>query len=392
MASTFKKQKSTILIIDDSKAIRDLTAIILEEEGYNVNTANNGKTGLAQVERTKYDLILLDIVMPDMSGFQIIEIIKTIETNKHTPIIFLTGVSDDENVVLGLKLGANDFIPKPFKKEVLLARIEAQIKLSSAYNDLQNEILEKELLIKKINSQKRDLNELNTTKDKILSILVHDIKNQVSSIFSLSDILLNNSSGFSEKKKNNYLHLIYSSSVAVNEFIQNLLGWAGKNWTKESYHPETIHLKQIVEECIGYYKGVAEVKGIDLQATVTDSSVIYSDKEMVKIIIRNLIGNGIKFTPEHGNVRISALTNSDKDAETVVIEDTGIGISKEQIPNLFDLDSTYNSSGTNGEKGTGIGLKICKEYVERNNGSITVESTVGVGTKFIIELPIKATS
>lgn len=379
-----------ILLIDDSATQREMICEILIEKGYIVYTAHNGESGLVEVESRSYDLILLDVVMPDISGFEMIKIIKRLKINMQTPIIFISGMTDNKHIVDGLNLGANDYVLKPFSKEVLLARIETQLKLNAAVNNLQNEINEKEQLISKIELQNHELSELNTMKNKILSILVHDIKSQIHTINGFSTLLLDTSKKYDTIKVHEFLTLIHSSTVSINEFIDNILSWAKKNWNKEQYNPELLELKDVVDECIFYYQNVGNIKGVSIKSSIEKGTKVFIDQEMLNTVLRNLISNGLKFTPKDGTIQLSTTNADSHDYLNLIIEDTGVGIPKHKIPDIFNpTNQRKNTIGTNGEKGTGLGLLICNEYIKKNGGTISVESEVGEGTRFIISLPIR---
>jgi two-component system, sensor histidine kinase and response regulator len=383
--------QNSILVIDDSRTLRTQISDILHRNGYHVSTEGNGKSGYKNAKSNSYDLILLDVIMPDISGFELIQKLKSLETNKNTPIIFLTGVGDQENLVHGLKLGASDYITKPFCEEVLLARIETWIKLNSTLEMLEKEIKEKEALFKIAERHNKDLLDANTLKEKLIAILAHDIKNPIISISRMSDLLFSNYDKLTSKRIKEILNLIHTSTTPISELIDNILAWANLSKTSNTNRPRVFRLKPIIDKCIEINRLYSQTKKITIKSFVDDKVAVYADEYMISTVFRNLISNAIKFNIEGGEVLISnnEITLEKKQYHEISVEDTGTGIDPGLIPHLFGSSNDIMLiSGTKDEKGIGLGLKICKEYVERNSGKIDVKSIKGKGAKFTFTVPI----
>jgi len=343
------KSECNILLIDDSYSQRELISSILQTEGYRIITSETGEAGLLEIEHKLFDLILLDIVLPDISGFQMITVIKKLKINENTPIIFLTALSQVSEIVKGFQLGANDYVLKPFEKEVLLARIELQLKLSKTIDALQSEISSKQKLIVKFEDQKQQLKELNNTKDKIFSVLVHDIKNQINGVFGLSKMLLSSSSVIDERKQKYFLRMIYSSSVAINEFVGNVNGWVKKS--VRECEPANVQLIKVIEEYAELYKIVAESKNIEISFHLEDIHVVF-DKTMLRSIVKNLISNAIKYTRNDGGVSISGQTSTNDTKNFTLVSNLIDAYEKsEYFKNVEGRD--YNKSGGNETSYTG---------------------------------------
>lgn len=237
----------------------------------------------------------------------------------------------------------------------------------------------------RVKQNEKALHEANATKDKFFSILAHDLKTPLVNLLGLSDLLLEKYERFDEEKKKRYIHNMYSSSKRLHDLVEDLLTWARAQTGKIEWNPAPIDLAVPVNESIFLLKANAEGKEITVHSAIQEHTMVYADARMVLMIIRNLVSNAIKFTPKGGEVEIHSKTLGSY--EQITIADTGIGIPQAEKHKLFQLDSGYSTPGTAGEQGTGLGLVLCKEFVEKHGGKIWVESDVGKGSQFLFTLP-----
>jgi PAS domain S-box-containing protein len=223
-----------------------------------------------------------------------------------------------------------------------------------------------------------ELERLNKTKDKFFSIIAHDLRNPFNAIMGFSDLLCHDFSEMDDKQKLGLLELINLSSESAYNLLDNLLQWARTQTDKIKFSPEYFELSEVLKQVIDLQGILAEKKQVSIESLIPDSTRVYADKNMIHTVIRNLISNAIKFSNKGGRIFISAFDNG---AMTeVVIRDEGIGMSRENLSMLFRIDTYYSTSGTSGESGTGLGLIICKEFVEKNNGRIRASSKEDEGT------------
>lgn len=230
------------------------------------------------------------------------------------------------------------------------------------------------------------LKELNESKDKFFSIISHDLKSPFTSLVGFSEFLVHELDNLSIEEIKEYSSSIHNSATGVLRLLENLLQWSRFQRGKIDFKPENIDIKSLVNDIFELYKISAKNKGIELINAVGDNLPVFADKNMMETVLRNLTANAIKFTKSGGKVSIYSELD---DKVNIIVEDTGVGISKENIQKLFKLDTHHTTVGTNNEQGTGLGLIICKDFVVKNNGKISVESQPDVGTRFIIELPRK---
>lgn len=227
--------------------------------------------------------------------------------------------------------------------------------------------------------------ELNATKDKFYSIIAHDLKSPFQTLLGYSDMLRSYVKDLSPEKIYDYSDNIYKATTETYSLLENLLQWTGSQTGRIKANPEIIYVIELFYSIIKSFKEISKKKGIILYSNVIGDIFIYADRNMITTILRNLVSNAIKFTNRDGQVVLDA-----KEYENhviITVKDTGIGISKENIRKLFKIGSTYSTKGTEKEKGTGLGLIICKEFAEKNNGNLIVESYPGKGSTFMLKLP-----
>jgi len=238
---------------------------------------------------------------------------------------------------------------------------------------------------KKLKQSGKELIELNKDKDKFFSIISHDLKNPLGIIMSTSELLENEYNNLDDEEKLELISILRDSSENINILLESLLNWARIKMGRMEMNYEEINLFKLVEDNINLYKHYSDKKGIILKNNIPKELIVLSDFNMINLIIRNLLTNAIKFTNKGGIIDITS--KSEEDKHYIIITDTGIGMSKDDINKLFRLDVHHSSVGTNKEGGTGLGLILCKELVEKHSGKIWVESEPKKGSKFIFTLP-----
>ncbi len=238
---------------------------------------------------------------------------------------------------------------------------------------------------KKVEEQKKELQNLNSTKDKLFSIIAHDLRNPFNSILGFSEMLYRNLENYNKEKMREMLDAIYTQSNVTYELLENLLNWARSQTDMISFSPREVKLKPVVNEITFHMEVMAGNKDIELNLDIDPDLKVYADRNLLQIILRNLIHNAIKFTPEGGIVLVSAGAGSD--GVDVSVKDNGSGIEKEVIRKIQDGFTMETVAGTANEVGTGLGLMLCREFVEKHGGSLDIESEPGNGSRFSFTLP-----
>ena len=362
--------KQVILIVDDQTTNLKILSSVLSRK-YSLSLANSGPNALKYLEDNKPDLILLDVMMPEMDGYEVCSIIKQNEQIKDIPIIFLTAKTDIEDVVKGFDCGAVDYITKPFNITELLVRVRNHIYLQQTRK-----------MLKLTNDE---LKKLNHEKDRFFSVIAHDLRGPLAGFSQLSEMLV------SEIRNNNlsmierYALAMQQSSSVTLELLQNLMEWARSQTEELTISPSHQPLKGIVDNSIDLLLNEAKNKSISINNNINGQISIYADKEMMGVVIRNLLSNAIKFSHQGNQVTVEA--NQDNKEIILSVSDNGIGMDETLISNLFRLDKNTRRKGTAKEPSSGLGLILCKEFIERQGGRIWVESVEGKGTSVYISIP-----
>jgi len=236
-----------------------------------------------------------------------------------------------------------------------------------------------------LRESEKNLMELNATKDKFFSIISHDLKNPFSSLLSISELMVDSFDDAGREDHRAGFRKINQSVKHLLDLLENLLTWSRSQRGRIKYDPVRFNLSNLIRENINLHKILAEKKGIRLIALEPDEIYAYGDRDMINSVIRNLVNNALKFTGRDKKVEIKVSSN-DQDIEVSIV-DEGIGIEQENMEKLFRIDEKFKARGTAGEIGTGLGLIICREFVEKNGGEITVQSQPGEGTTFSFTIP-----
>ncbi|WP_346854249.1 hybrid sensor histidine kinase/response regulator [uncultured Draconibacterium sp.] len=370
MSVTTQNSTPTVLIVDDNPNNLKIIALILRSFNYKIVIATNGEQAIEMVEKTLPDIILLDVMMPKIDGFETCRLIKAKDEYKDIPIIFITALNDTESLVKGFKAGGVDYITKPFNKDELISRVKTHLDLKYTRDSLQKTTAH--------------LEELNALKDKMFSVIGHDLRSPLGSVRMTLDFLSKieapDDNPFSENIK-----IMLKTTDEVFGLLENLLGWAKSQSNKLNISKELLVLKDLTNSIYYLNKGSMDLKQIEFASEISDEDTLFADLNTMKIVFRNLVSNAIKFTPEKGTIKI--VSKKAGDNIRIEVSDTGVGIPEENLSKLFNPNQHVTTYGTNRESGSGLGLVLCSDFVVKNNGKIWVESTVGKGSTFIVELP-----
>ncbi len=239
-----------------------------------------------------------------------------------------------------------------------------------------------------LKKREEELSELNATKDKLFSIIAHDLKNPFMAIIGFTEILENEIHKLSEEEKDDILKHLKEATSNTYKMLDNLLRWSQIQTGRIIFEPENILLNNIIDEVITNLSYQSSIKKISILNKLDLPYYVYGDKTLLNIIFTNLISNAIKFTISGGSVKIYVSVNDD--SINIFVEDSGIGMNSEELEKLFELNKNYSKHGTSGEKGTGLGLLIVKEFIAMHKGQLKAESTPMTGTKFNISLPFNS--
>ena len=363
-----------ILIVDDVMSNVLLLKVLLTNEKFAIATASNGRQALEQVEKENPDLVLLDVMMPDMSGFEVAQHLKSNPNTADIPIIFLTALNSTADIVKGFQVGANDFISKPFNKEELIIRVTHQISLVAA----------KRLILSKTEELQRTI----AGRDKLYSVIAHDLRSPMGSIkMVLNMLILNLPSEKIGAEMYELLTMANQTTEEVFSLLDNLLKWTKSQIGKLNVVYQDVDLVEVTDGVIEIFSMVASLKKIRIREMKPEKMMVNADIDMLKTVVRNLLSNAIKFSKENSEVLVKM---EEVDGMAVVsVQDYGCGISEEGQKKLLHTDTHFSTFGTNNEEGSGLGLLLCKDFVVKNGGKLWFTSKEGEGSIFSFSIPVK---
>ncbi|HTB64463.1 MAG TPA: hybrid sensor histidine kinase/response regulator [Opitutales bacterium] len=367
--------KPYVLIVDDTAANLRVLGSLLRGEGWTVAAATSGDQALQLVARRVPDLALLDVMMPEMDGFELCQRLRTAPATRDLPILFITALTDEESIVRGFKEGAQDYIAKPFRQAELIARVRTHLALREATLRAER--------------QAADLTRLNADKDRFYSIIAHDLRSPLAGLLGLSEALAANLAEFSPADVAESTTEMAKAARNLYQLLENLLEWSQLQTGRMECRPERVKLHTLLTDLGELFSQSAQQKEVTLRLDLQPVEA-WGDRRMIHAVFRNLVSNALKFTRTGGEV---SLRSELRDGSVVgEISDTGEGITPEQLDKLFTLGTKpVSKTGTAGERGTGLGLILCRELVERAGGAIAARSTLGEGSAFSVTLPLPPT-
>ena len=373
LESKINRSDYKILIVDDVMSNVLLLKILLTNEKFQVCTANCGKACIEQAKTEHPDLILLDVMRPDINGFDTAVIMKKDPELADIPIIFLTALNTPADLVHGFQVGASDFLTKPFNKEELVMRVMQQISLVAAKRIIEQ--------------QNRELKATLSNRDKMYSVIAHDLRSPMASIRMVLNLVVQSAS---EETVGPELYALLDQanreSEEVHDLLDNLLKWTKSQTGRLSVVVQDLDLNDIVPGVVEIFEMIAQTKQIklDLQRSA-EPLVVHADNDMLKTVVRNFLSNAIKFSPENSTIEITMAREGD--FAKVGVRDHGVGIAADRLATIFHKgETTY---GTGGEEGSGLGLQLCQDFARKNGGDCTVESVEGEGSTFSVLIPLK---
>ena len=371
--SQINRSDYKILIVDDVVSNVLLLKILLTNEKFQVCTANCGNMCIEQAKKEKPDLILLDVMMPDINGFDTAVILKKDPETQDIPIIFLTALNNPSDLVHGFQVGANDFLTKPFNKEELVMRVMHQIQLVAA----------KRIIVRQNDELRRTIN----NRDKMYSVIAHDLRSPMASIRMVLNLAVNVVSPDTVGPEIfELLDKANRESEETHDLLDNLLKWTKSQTGRLNVVYQDFDLDEVVPGVVDIFTMIAEMKKITLQYIPSEEKItVNADNDMVKTVIRNFLSNAIKFTPEGKGIEV--FFKREGDFARISVRDHGVGIAADRVETIFHKgETTY---GTGGEEGSGLGLQLCQDFARKNGGDAYVESVEGEGSTFSFTIPIK---
>jgi two-component system, sensor histidine kinase and response regulator len=363
-------ETKTVLIVDDEPDNLRLFSSVLSQEHYSIMTASDGAECLKIAQDETLDLILLDVNMPEMDGFETIKHLRSIKKHRYTPIVFLTGYGTTPvSIDVGYVLGGNEYWTKPISSEELIVRVRAVIRTADAEKKLRK------------------------LQQSFYSMVVHDLRNPMGAILGLSELLLDEKGSLTANQME-IVTEISTASVALLKSAKDLLELSQFESGEYMIRREPVQLTDLVQAAVAATQVKRNQKQITIDVKIEESLALWVDEEYFREVLDNLFDNAVRYTPANGKIQFRAKRRPAVDSHTkeliaMEIIDSGSGISLEAIPTLFDKNRITDMKLRKKNSRTGLGLVICQEIIAAHDGTISIESAVGEGTKVSILLPAR---
>lgn len=363
-----------VLVVDDVMPNVLLLKVMLSNDKFNVITASNGEQAIELVRSEMPDLILLDVMMPGLTGYDVAQVLQKDPATAEIPIIFLTALNTSEDIVRGFRMGGSDFISKPFNKEVLIVRVKYQLSLVAA----------KRIILQ----QNEELQRTIAGRDKLYSVIAHDLRSPMSTVKMVLNMLTESTSPEAMGEEAfNMLTMVNTQSEEVFALLDNLLKWTKSQVGRLNVVSQRFLVDEIVVSVIEVFRMVAEAKGINIELGDCEKLNVFADIDMFKTVLRNFLSNAIKFSNQGSKIIVSVKKEEGNFAR-ISVRDFGCGISEEDQAKLFHTATHFSKYGTNNEEGSGLGLLLCQDFAIKNGGNVSLESTLGEGSTFSFTVPM----
>ena len=386
-----------ILLIEDTKSHSDFIITILKNNKHDVKLFIDGKSAYDYLLDPDIipDVIITDNFLPSMTGLEIIEYFN--KNNYNYAFIILTSGQSIDLAVKAMKVGALEYVSKSSEIQT-----ELQLIIEKAYNTNQEIILRKRMQ-KELKESEQQLRKLNDTKDKFFSIISHDLRGPFSTMLGFSKLLDEKYDNYDTEQKKKFISVLNNDIKNTYKLLENLLQWSRSQRNSIDFKPANHNIYLLLSDIIILLNNMAEKKSITIINNLPKDKFVFADKDMFETVLRNLITNAIKFTKKGGIIEIgcvetrhqlisgdaalSLYQKTDSKIVELYVKDNGVGMNKEKQNNLFTISKNISTHGTENESGTGLGLLLCKEFVEKHEGNIWVESEEEKGSTFYFTIP-----
>ncbi len=366
--------------MDDEPRNLQLVGSLLRQNGYRVRFASNGMQALESAFERPPDLILMDIMMPGMDGYDVCKVLHQDDRTREVPIVFLTAKAQTEEVVGGFEAGGTDYVTKPFRGRELLARLRTQLDLRRARQELK--VANDQL--KRVNEE---LKEVNENQMRFFSMIAHDLRSPFNGLRMFPQLLATRFDSLSREEIISIAQDVEDQVDNVHHFLEEMLEWCLYQRGEIQVNRTEFRLYDIVQTVAFVAESTARGKEITVNLDLSEDVLVFGDSKMISTVIQNLLSNAIKFSNRGGKVTIRAGYVDEENSVGVEVEDEGVGIRPKIKDNLFKLGKKTTTRGTEDERGTGFGLQLCHQFVTLHGGEIQVQSEINVGTTVYFDIP-----
>jgi two-component system sensor histidine kinase/response regulator len=363
-------KKSHLLVVDDSEINRHLIQRMFEIQGYTTESAEDGKKALEALEKNTFDLVLLDVMMPEMDGLTALEHIRAQDAFNNLPVILISAMSDTRDVVRGLELGANDYLTKPIDMEIARARVKTQLTIKT--------------LIDERNKTINQLEETQKMREQFFRIASHDLKQPLTSL-RVATVLLKELAAKDNEHITTIVDTMAMTIGSMNEVVSEFLDFAALQTGYVDMKLKEVNSRDLMWDVVGQYNAIAYEKNIKIHMQETNFNVICDPARFAQVL-GNVVSNAIKYSPVGSKVRLWTTTESEH--LRIHVADQGKGIPPEEHINLFQPFGKLNNEPTAGESSHGLGLWIASHLIKLQNGDIGVNSPETGGAEFWVTIPL----
>lgn len=377
-----------VLIAEDSPAQAEILRQGLETEGYGLDIVHDGQAALDYIRSQKPDVVLLDIVMPGLSGIEVCRVIKEDEGLGFLPVVLVTALDSAEAKLSGIEAGADDFLNKPTDMNELKARVRSLVRAKNFFDNVEKRYTELQMANKVVARKNAELEALNKQKNHFLGMAAHDLRNPLNAIMTYSQFLHEEVGQVLSPEQNDFLDSIHKSSEFMLRLVTDLLEFSQIQTGNMTLNLGMVDLTGLIDRIVGLSRLLSDRKGIGLKVEKDHTlPKMYLDEHKIEQVLTNLLTNAIKYS--HANTTVEIGVSQRDDVVTLWVKDQGQGIPTEELDNLFEPFKKTSVKSTGGEASTGLGLVIVKQIVNGHGGEISVESEVGTGSLFTVTLPIQ---
>jgi signal transduction histidine kinase len=377
-----KAESINILLVEDNPGDARLIAEMLNDlngQDYNIWHETTLDGSFAAMKQDEFDLILLDLSLPDSYGADTWSNMK--ERARNIPVILLTGYNNEEFAVGLVKRGAQDYLVKGgIDQKTLVNSVSYALERSKLLKQIHIQLEERIKAENRANEYAAELEKTIKTRDKLFSVIAHDLRSPFSGLLGLTELMCSEFDSFSKEESVKIISTIYNDSKKLFSLVTNLLDWVNLQRERIELHPERIDLNKMMGGIILIYEKEFKKKMIGLTLDIPPKCLAFGDEVTYNTVLRNLFSNAIKFTPVNGQITIAADNSSNQ--VIISIHNSGSKIPEHIAGKLFNDDTLVSTKGTAGEKGSGLGLMLCKEFVQLNGGKIWFETNDDEGTTF----------
>jgi two-component system, sensor histidine kinase and response regulator len=376
--------QGSLLVVDDIEANRDVLSRRLERQGYAVDTAESGRQAWEMLHADSFDLVLLDIMMPEMDGYEVLRRLKADDRLQHVPVIMISAVSELDSVVRCIEMGAEDYLPKPFNPTLLKARIGACLEKKRA-RDREMQLFEQ------LQQNYKRLHELEKQRDDLTHMIIHDLRTPLTSLIAGMQTL--DVVGDLNEDQREMMGIAVTSGETLLGMINDLLDVEKLESGAMQLEYAELSAAELVASALSQVASLSESKQLTLVRQIAaDLPPLRGDENKLRRTLVNLLGNAIKFTPSGGAVTVEARRSNEAQSVRFSVSDTGEGIPLEAFGRIFEKFGQVESRQGGRSMSTGLGLTFCKLAVEAHGGHIGVESAPGQGSVFCFTIPLLSPS